>query len=168
MSPTERLNALQALEDREAAQQGRPSCDITSKNMAASEYGSYCPDNNSIELNSSLLSSVSPEECLNTYFHESRHAYQQNEVTNPSPWGDPSLAKSWEENLNNYINPDEDFEGYENQPVEKDANDYAANRMTAFYANEGQAAAKSSDSGHIAGDSSDRDYFEIIAENGMW
>lgn len=168
MTPGARLDYLQQLENQEAEQQGREPCEIVSKNLGAYEYGSYYPDNNCIELNDDLLAASSPNECLNTYFHESRHAYQHSEITNPSPWGDPTLAKSWEDNFENYISPDEDFEGYENQPVEKDANDYADHRMSAFWAAQDESSAQAGSANAVAGDAKDQDFFEDIAEHGAW
>jgi hypothetical protein len=132
MSANQRLGALRALEVKEAASQGRAPCEIVSRSLSKNEYGAFDERDNSITMNKDLLKASSPEEALDTYFHESRHAYQYHAVHNPSPWDDAGSVQAWGENFDQYISPDEDFEGYFNQPVERDANEYAAARMNAW------------------------------------
>ena len=40
-----------------------------------------------------------------------------------------NIIDVWKDNFDNYIRPDEDFEAYENQEIEKDANYFADSVM---------------------------------------
>lgn len=78
-----------------------------------------------------------PEEVLNTLYHESRHQRQWHYVQNPDQLPkDVSKGQvdTWRDNYNNYIEPKDDYQGYRNQPIEKDARDYANRYADDFYA----------------------------------
>lgn len=65
-------------------------------------------------------------EILNTTTHEARHQLQFEAVANPGKFNIPmETIKVWEENMDNYVDPAYDYEGYYNQIVEVDAR-YAA------------------------------------------
>jgi hypothetical protein len=81
-----------------------------------------------------------PSDALETYAHEFRHSYQ-NEQANAFDKGfivsDPGKAKEWSDNLKDYIMPPsselaktdperfvKEYEAYRNQPVEKDAREF--------------------------------------------
>jgi len=87
--------------------------------MGNSSYGGYNPDTNTIEINVNLLDD--PYEAADTIAHEMWHAYQEqakNDLNNPR-------AGEYREGIDNYIKPEIDFEGYENQMIEAEARDYA-------------------------------------------
>ena len=67
---------------------------------------------------------------LNTILHESRHAFQNKCIINPdSVTVKNNIIDVWKDNFDNYISPIFDFEAYENQEIEKDANYYADSVM---------------------------------------
>lgn len=92
--------------------------------------GGYNPATNRIELNSTYLEKPDCEDLLNTILHESRHAFQNKCIINPdSVTVKNNIIDVWKDNFDNYISPIFDFEAYENQEIEKDANYYADSVM---------------------------------------
>ena len=85
-------------------------------------------------LNRELLRENNPGEALRTYCHEFRHAYQHEMATRYNSafkhlCHDEASAARWSENLNgHYVSFEADPKGYEAQPVEEDARDFA-NRL---------------------------------------
>jgi hypothetical protein len=132
MRPGERLEALQNMEYSEAGSQGRGSAVVVAANMGPNEMGNYNPELNQISINQDLLLDDRPDRSLATYFHEERHAQQRHAAELPAVAGDPEQAQEWANNFNNYISPEENFPAYENQAVEVDAREYAAQRMGQF------------------------------------
>lgn len=64
---------------------------------------------------------------VSTIIHELRHAVQWQSVRDPSFWNiGQERAQLWDKNFHNYIQPEVDFRGYVNQPVEADARAFAA------------------------------------------
>ena len=84
------------------------------------EYGAYSEQEGKIFINIDNIDD--PGEAVDTIAHESRHAYQHMRAMNPQNERDMAFA----ENLNDYISPDDDFDGYQNQLVEKDAEMYGS------------------------------------------
>lgn len=104
--------------------------DLQFVNMPENSCGGYNPYTNKIELNSSFLEKPDCEELLNTILHESRHAFQNKCVQNPdSVTVKENIIDVWKDNMKNYISPEFDFEAYENQEIEKDANYFADSVM---------------------------------------
>jgi hypothetical protein len=136
MDSNERLEALQDLEYNEAKAQGRAPTVLVSENMGANEMGEYNKELNQISINQDLLQADSLDQCLETYFHEERHAQQQHDADYPMIANDPVQAEEWAKNFENYVSPEENFAAYENQPVEADAREYASRRMEQFQAQE--------------------------------
>ncbi len=94
------------------------------------ELGGYNPKTNCIELNSNYLEKADCEDLLNTILHESRHAFQGKCIQSPeSVTVKNNVIDVWKDNFQNYISPCHDFEAYENQEIEKDANYYADSVM---------------------------------------
>ena len=87
--------------------------------MNDGEYGGYNPDTNTIEINQNMLGDSA--EAADTITHEMWHAYQQQCASDPS--NERSLE--YQEAFDNYISPEYDFEGYQNQMVESEAREYA-------------------------------------------
>jgi len=66
------------------------------------------------------------KELVNTLTHEHRHEYQQEAIANPERFGiSEQQAQEWQHNFDDYINFEDDPEGYTNQSIEKDARDFA-------------------------------------------
>ena len=92
----------------------------------AHQLGGFDPLTNRIELNSKYLEKADCEDLLNTILHESRHAFQNKCIDSPgSVTVKDNIIDVWKNNFDNYIRPEEDFEAYENQEIEKDANYFA-------------------------------------------
>lgn len=102
--------------------------------MKAGNMGAYNPETNTITLNSRLLETENPNKLMNTILHESRHAYQYYAIEHPDKVtvNEETIAE-WKENFEYYIRPEWDFEAYESQPVEADANDFANKVMYGGY-----------------------------------
>ena len=77
-----------------------------------------------------------PRPALETYLHEFRHSYQHEQINRlekpqcQNLVNDHGLAREWSDNLQDYRNPELDFESYFNQPVESDARDFADQIVT--------------------------------------
>jgi hypothetical protein len=87
--------------------------------MPDGSYGGYNPETNTMEVNGNMLDNSA--ETADTIAHEMWHAYQQQAATNPAS----EKGRKYQEGFDNYISPEYDFEGYENQPVEAEAREYA-------------------------------------------
>ena len=97
-----------------------------SENMPPCNLGAFDPITKRIDLNANLLRDCNSEEVMKTIMHESRHAYQDFAINYPEQVSvDKATIKMWKDNFKNYISPELDFEAYCNQPVEKDANEFA-------------------------------------------
>ena len=92
----------------------------------ANSLGVYSPQKNRITLNKQLLKEEEPQRTIRTLLHEARHAFQHFAVEHP--WRakpDESNIYSWEFSIENYISSDVDFNMYQSQPIEADADDFA-------------------------------------------
>jgi len=87
--------------------------------MDDGSYGGYSPNTNTIEVNVNMLNDS--REAADTISHEMWHAYQEQAANDPNN----PRATEYQEGFDNYISPDIDFEGYENQMVEAEAREYA-------------------------------------------
>ena len=82
----------------------------TSENFTAEDFGWYNTDTNTLAIN---MENNRDNEVFNTVAHECRHAWQYTQ-------------EEFTDNFNNYIKADTDLGLYFNQPVEKDASNYAS------------------------------------------
>ena len=89
--------------------------------MGDGEYGGYDPATNTLEINENMLDDNS--EAADTVAHELWHAYQQQCAENPSS----ERGREYQEGFDNYISPEYDYEGYQNQMVEAEARAFAQN-----------------------------------------
>jgi hypothetical protein len=87
--------------------------------MEDGSYGGYNPESNTLEINENMLDDSA--EAADTVAHEMWHAHQQQCADDP---GNPR-AGEYREGFDNYISPEYDYEGYQNQMVEAEARDYA-------------------------------------------
>jgi hypothetical protein len=87
--------------------------------MNDGEYGGYNPETNTLEINENMLGNSA--EAADTVAHEMWHAHQQQCALDPTS----EKGREYQEGFDNYISPEYDFEGYENQMVEAEAREYA-------------------------------------------
>jgi hypothetical protein len=87
--------------------------------MNDGEYGGYNPGTNTLEVNENMLGDST--EAADTVAHEMWHAYQQQCALDPTS----EKGREYQEGFDNYISPEYDFEGYQNQMVEAEAREYA-------------------------------------------
>lgn len=77
-----------------------------------------------------------PRPALETYLHEYWHSYQHEQITRfekpqfQNLVDNHELAREWAGNVQDYRNPELDYESYYNQPVESDARDFADQIVT--------------------------------------
>jgi len=99
------------------------------KEIEGAEYGITM--NRTAEVDYEKLLGDDPAVALRTYAHEFRHSYQAEQATRYDKLQFRNLvdnteaAKEWSENLRDYKTPDEDYDAYRNQSVERDARDFA-------------------------------------------
>ena len=106
------------------------NAELSFKQMPKGCLGGYIPGSNKIELNSSLLTNPDCKETFNTILHESRHAFQEKAISSPDSVSvSNKVIEAWMENMESYVESKYDFEAYENQEIEKDANYFADSVM---------------------------------------
>ncbi len=88
-------------------------------NEDSGDFGSYSPGENVIRINEYNMDNA--VETADTITHETRHCYQHECAEHPKTEQD----YAFKDNFENYVTPDMDFEGYEDQIVEADAREYA-------------------------------------------
>lgn len=81
-------------------------------------YGTYHTGDNTISIYMDNLDDI--VSAYETICHEMRHCYQRQEAQSGS-----EIGLRYADNFNNYIKYQDDYEGYSNQLVEKDAIDYS-------------------------------------------
>jgi hypothetical protein len=87
--------------------------------MDEGAYGGYSPDTNTLEINENMLGDSA--EAADTVAHEMWHAYQQQCALDPTS----EKGQEYQDGFDNYISPEYDFEGYQNQMVESEAREFA-------------------------------------------
>lgn len=106
------------------------NADLKFTPMSPNDAGGFDSRTNTIELNSNYLEKGECDDLLNTILHESRHAFQQKAINSPDTVSiKGNLIEVWKDNFKNYIPPQFDFEAYESQPIEADANYFADSVM---------------------------------------
>lgn len=88
-------------------------------NEDSGDFGSFSADENTIYINEYNMDNA--VETADTISHETRHCYQHECAESPKTEQD----YAFKDNFENYVTPDMDFEGYEDQIVEADAREYA-------------------------------------------
>lgn len=129
LSEDNKIAVLQEVENRNASEQGRPAATVVSANDA-NIYGSYTSTDNQIKINVSNFSSY---EVLDTYVHESSHAYQSHCIETGEGYDDHTLsmmeaemARDERGSLYNYATTSPE---YDMQCDELDSNNKAASFM---------------------------------------
>lgn len=131
MSSEERLEFLNQEQIRLAKRMGIEPVKISIENLE-DKVGDTRGVNqgNVIVIDSDNFKSDHPAQLLETMAHETRHSFQMHITQSPEalpPGISEEQISRWRENLQseNYIQPDNDPEGYYNQPVEIDARSFA-------------------------------------------
>ena len=121
LSSAEQEQAMTDLADYVATDTGNtnPPEIVFRDDMPEGAYGGYNPETNMIEINVNMLDDSI--EAADTITHEMWHAYQDQAAKDPTNL----RAKDYQAGFDNYISPEYDFEGYENQMVEAEAREYA-------------------------------------------
>lgn len=88
-------------------------------NPVEGECGSYNPSSNTIHINEYMLDDGA--ETADTVAHELWHAYQYERASNPSSPKDYEYLNNFE----NIIDPELDYEGYQDQLIESEARAFA-------------------------------------------
>ena len=118
MLPSEKLNDLQAIENKNAMDEGRIACEVRDEPIEQGTWGYQ--NGNEIVINSNELNSPDFLEHVNTIFHEGSHAkdWQANFI--------PEIRSEYSAEQLREINspipdPDVDFKGYWDHPAEVSA-----------------------------------------------
>ena len=130
LSLDEQKQSMTDLADQVAADTGNenPPEIVFRSDMEDGSYGGYNPETNTLEINENMLDDSA--EAADTVAHEMWHAHQQQCANDPSN----PRAGEYQDGFDNYISPEYDFEGYQNQMVEAEAREYAQgfkDRLTA-------------------------------------
>lgn len=133
-------DVLQAIANLEQAHLGYPvPCTVQLVDFPAHTLGQYWPDEHVVALNRSYITSASTEEVLLDILHECHHAFQHAhcDLLNLLPEEYHNLitlhpALIYDEALDNYVQPEEDYDQYYNNPAEIASRTYAENRISAY------------------------------------
>lgn len=121
LSQAEKEKAVEDLRDRVAEDlelENKPEVAYYN-NPDPGDYGGYAAGNNTIYINQFNMGDAG--ETADTIAHESRHCWQHERAEHPETAQD----YQFKENFDNYVKPEENFELYLDQPVERDAREYA-------------------------------------------
>ena len=146
LTPTERLETLQKVENVAAEIEHRPICEVKGESLGEGHFGYYNPNDNTITINTDYLndSYTGYKESLDTIIHEGRHAYQHYNVDQRQVHPSEGDCANWRENLHdniwglfpeNYgyqIAEEVGFQRYWMQPVETDARAFATDVFNKF------------------------------------
>lgn len=138
LSPEERVNMLQKVENAAAKIAHRESCPIIVKSLGENHYGYYSPETKTITLNSDYLKGdgESYKMSLDTVIHEGRHAYQDYNLHERQVHTSPGDLTNWYLNHYKYGYQDVQTYGfcrYWMQPVEADARKFAEDVTSKFF-----------------------------------
>ena len=139
MTPQQRLEAMQKVENAIAEIAHRPPCEVRCEVMKSTHFGYYDPVSKTITLNSLFLGKdiSSYKETLDTIVHEGRHAYQDYNLTERQIHSSPGDLTNWKINHEKYGYQSSNIFGmklYWMQPVEADARKFAEDVFKKFNA----------------------------------
>lgn len=137
MTPSQRLEAMQKVENAIAEIAHRPACEVRCQDMPSNHLGFFDPNTKTITLNSRYLSNdiTSYRETLDTIVHEGRHAYQDYNLTERQVHSSPGDLTNWRINENKYGYQSSQIYGFKlywMQPVEADARKFAEDMFKKF------------------------------------
>lgn len=139
MSPSERMQLFRDLVKELSSVYGVEISDVAF--LKNNEIGSGClgyfdQTNNNIRFNVDLLNMDEPEilrAMVDTIFHEMRHALQFRAVTDSTcSYGSEEQRQKWALNFVDYIPSHVDFAYYQQQVIEDDARQFAAEVIKGF------------------------------------
>lgn len=137
LQDNEKIAVLQAIENEVATREYRNPCQIVSEYIPSDEdgitLGYYNRGNRLITINAEQFD---PQQkygddyrtMVETVLHEGRHAYQHQAVLGEIEHSNPDELAAWSENMQpgHYITFERNPRGYYNQPIEKDARNFAS------------------------------------------
>lgn len=135
LSSRERVETMQRVENYEAREANRPPAHVELREMKPAQRGSYDPETHTIAQNRDMVVLMDdPHMALNNVLHEGRHAYQYDAVEHPGRHQELSLNEhlTFRQGIGSYTPPEKDFYAYYNNPVERDARDYAQARAKEY------------------------------------
>lgn len=139
LSLDQRVDTLQAIENKIAEIAHRPSCNLNVQNLGEGYYGYFDPQTKEITVNNYYINSENfndYKECLDTIIHEGRHAYQDYNMTEREVHPRGTEVDNWRLNNDSSIGyldaQDWGFELYEYQPMESDARAFAGDILEQF------------------------------------
>lgn len=145
LSEEEKMDYFQSLENCMAMESNRDSCKVNGKFLYTGEegvvLGAYNAETREIDINVSQFDECSlygkePGRLTQTCLHEGRHALQHQVAEGAVNYPDSKVAEEWKHNLeaDNYISYKRNPKAYYNQPVERDAREFAETRYAALLA----------------------------------
>lgn len=145
LTENEKLDYFQSLENYMAMESNRESCKVNGRFLYTGEegivLGTYNPETREIDINVSQFDSCAlygkePSRLTQTCLHEGRHALQHQVAEGKVNYPDQKTAEEWKHNLEegNYISYKRNPKAYYNQPVERDAREFAETRYAALLA----------------------------------
>lgn len=145
LSDDEKIDYFQSLENCMAMENNRENCKVNGKFLYTGEegvvLGAYNPKTREIDINVSQFDEYSlygkePSRLTQTCLHEGRHALQHQVAERKVKYPDSEVAEEWQHNLEegNYISYKRNPKAYYNQPVERDAREFAETRYEALLA----------------------------------
>lgn len=137
MNPSQRLAAMQKVENAIAEVAHRPPCEVRCKEMSSNHLGFFDPNSKTITLNARYLDNdiTSYRKTLETIVHEGRHAYQDYNLTVRQVHASPGDLTNWRINENKYGYQSSQVYGFKlywMQPVEADARKFAEDVFKKF------------------------------------
>ena len=138
LSPEQKIEVIQTIENHEAEITGRNPCPVEGKFLYTGQdgivLGQYNRQTRSIYINDSQLAPDSNygnsfDRITKTVLHEGRHSYQHQTIEGKINHTDAKELEVWKNNFDKYISFKEDPRGYYTQPIEIDARKYADERF---------------------------------------
>ena len=136
----ERLSVLQIIADIECGNLGIQALKVCAKPTDEDTLGYYTDNTRTVTINMDHLASGSAGAVLDTLYHEVFHGYEYRLAEIYSKLDEESKAlrlfadaSCYSRELANYIQPDEDLEGYIMQKTEVDADCFAAGAVSDVY-----------------------------------
>lgn len=90
--------------------------------------GYFQAETNTIWINEDFFENgfIGRDDAVHTLLHEMRHAYQYDVINNPDNYKyDEETINQWKNDYYGYISAEDDFDAYDNQAIETDADDFA-------------------------------------------
>lgn len=132
-NPEKRLKVLQALENKLARQNSRDALRVVvHENANWNCYGMFVArgEDKKIYVHENLLTNPMLRfHALETIIHEGRHAEQYEKVSKDELKWYEVKAKRWKENWQGYFSSSEDMTMYNNQEIERDAQQYTIKKL---------------------------------------